>query len=69
MSEEQQLSTGMTVTLFTLQSMYAQSEEESIIFQFESNHMNLLVFCCQPCCSVSKLIVEFHANVLFSAGK
>lgn len=42
MSEEQQLSTGMTVTLFTLQSMYAQSEEESIIFQFESNHMNLL---------------------------
>ncbi|KAI5066038.1 hypothetical protein GOP47_0018662 [Adiantum capillus-veneris] len=42
MSEEQQLSTGMTVTLFTLQSIYAQSDDESIVFQFESNHMNLL---------------------------
>lgn len=42
MSEEQQLSTGMTVTLFTLQSIYAQSEDETIQFQFESNHMNLL---------------------------
>ncbi|KAH6556321.1 hypothetical protein KP509_1Z188000 [Ceratopteris richardii] len=32
----------MTVTLFTLQSVYAQSDNESIIFQFESNHMNLV---------------------------
>lgn len=42
MSEEQHLSTGMTVTLFTLQSIYAQSDEEKLEFQFESNQMNLV---------------------------
>ena len=43
MSEEQQVSTGMTVTLFTLQSIYAQNEDETMEFQLESNRMNLRV--------------------------
>ena len=43
MSEEHQVSTGMTVTLFTLQSIYAQNEDETMEFQLESNRMNLRV--------------------------
>ena len=43
MSEEQEVSTGMTVTLFTLQSIYAQNEDETMEFQLESNRMNLRV--------------------------
>jgi hypothetical protein len=45
MSEEQQVSTGMTVTLFTLQSIYAQNEDETMEFLLESNRMNLRVIC------------------------
>jgi hypothetical protein len=44
MGEEQQVSTGMTVTLFTLQSIYAQNEDETMEFLLEANRMNLRVW-------------------------
>ncbi|MCO5588600.1 hypothetical protein L7F22_042557 [Adiantum nelumboides] len=72
MSEEQQVSTGMTVTLFTLQSIYAQSEDESIVFQFESNSMNLLVneYVASPEMSrmVDVYLKKFNAIPAFTAN-
>ncbi|MCO5612411.1 hypothetical protein L7F22_066678 [Adiantum nelumboides] len=72
MSEEQQVSTGMTVTLFTLQSIYAQSEDESIVFQFGSNSMNLLAneYVASPEISrmVDVYLKKFNAIPAFTAN-
>eukprot|EP01018_Ginkgo_biloba_P009534 Gb_26246 [translate_table: standard] len=39
--DEQQLPSGIPVTLFTLQSMYAQNDNEKLEFEYESGNMNL----------------------------
>ncbi|KAL3680469.1 hypothetical protein R1sor_023425 [Riccia sorocarpa] len=42
MNEEQDSSTGATVTLFTLRSIYSGSEDEQIQFQFKSGNLEMI---------------------------
>lgn len=43
MMDEHQRSNGIPVTHFTLQSIYAQSDEEKLEFEYESGNTNILV--------------------------
>jgi hypothetical protein len=43
MREEKDPSTGMPVTLFTLQSIYAQNADEELLFQLNSGRMDMVV--------------------------
>ncbi|PON68580.1 Spindle assembly checkpoint component Mad [Trema orientale] len=40
--DEQQRPNGIPVTRFTLQSIYAQSDEEKLEFEYESGNTNIL---------------------------
>jgi mitotic spindle assembly checkpoint protein MAD1 len=42
MREEKDPSTGMPVTLFTLQSIYAQNADEELLFQLNSGRMDMV---------------------------
>lgn len=41
--DEHQRSNGIPVTRFTLQSIYAQSDDEKLEFEYESGNTNILV--------------------------
>lgn len=41
--DEHQRADGIPVTRFTLQSIYAQSDEEKLQFEYESGNTNILV--------------------------
>jgi len=41
--DEHQRSNGIPVTRFTLQSVYAQSDDEKLEFEYESGNTNILV--------------------------
>ena len=43
MHEEKDSSTQMPVTVFTLQSIYAQSDDDKLLFQLNSGRMDMLV--------------------------
>ena len=43
--DEQQHPSGILVTLFTLQSIYAQNYDEKLEFEYESENMNLADVC------------------------
>lgn len=43
MNEEQDSSTGGSITLFTLRSIYSSSEEEQIQFQFKAGNLEMIV--------------------------
>ena len=43
--DEQQHPSGILVTLFTLQSIYAQNDDEKLEFEYESENMNLADVC------------------------
>ena len=44
--DEHQRSNGIPVTRFTLQSIYAQSDEEKLEFEYESGNTTILVRWC-----------------------
>lgn len=45
MHEEKDSATGIPVNVFTLQSIYAQSDEEKLLFQLNSSgQMDMLVY-------------------------
>ena len=41
--DEQQRPNGIPITRFALQSIYAQSDEEKLEFEYESGNTNILV--------------------------
>lgn len=41
--DDHQRSDGIPVTRFTLQSIYAQSDDEKLQFEYESGNTNILV--------------------------
>lgn len=41
--DEQQRANGIPVTHFTLQSIYAQSDEEKLEFEYESGNLAIIV--------------------------
>jgi len=41
--DEHQRTNGIPVTRFTLQSIYAQSDDEKLEFEYESGNTNILV--------------------------
>lgn len=41
--DDHQRSDGIPVTLFTLQSIYAQNDDEKLQFEYESGNTNILV--------------------------
>lgn len=43
--DEHQGPNGISVTRFTLQSIYAQSDDEKLEFEYESGNTNILVRC------------------------
>lgn len=43
--DDHQRSDGIPVTRFTLQSIYAQSDDEKLQFEYESGNTNILVSC------------------------
>lgn len=43
--DDHQRSDGIPVTRFTLQSIYAQSDDEKLQFEYESGNTNILVRC------------------------
>lgn len=43
--DEHQRPNGIPVTRFTLQSIYAQSDDEKLEFEYESGNTNILVRC------------------------
>lgn len=42
--DDHQRQDGIPVTHFTLQSIYAQSDDEKLEFEYESGNTNILVF-------------------------
>lgn len=43
--DERQRPNGIPVTRFTLQSIYSQSDDEKLEFEYESGNTNILVRC------------------------
>ncbi|GLJ05987.1 hypothetical protein SUGI_0029980 [Cryptomeria japonica] len=70
--DEQQRPSGIPVTLFTLQSIYALSDDDKLEFEYESGNMNLQMneYTSQPEISreVDVFLHKFHSIPAFTAN-
>jgi len=67
--DDQQRPNGIPVTRFTLQSIYAQSDDEKLEFDYESGNMSILV-CCPHCnirwCDLTIVLFDLNINICWT---
>ncbi|KAL2621334.1 hypothetical protein R1flu_001539 [Riccia fluitans] len=62
MNEEQDSSTGSTVTLFTLRSIYSGSEDEQIQFQFKAGNLEMIANEYTSSPEIQRQVITFLRN-------